>query len=58
MTTCSDIYNGSSCGGNDCDDRYCYDCNACENCKMVDETSESHNDDYSQCDHIIHADRW
>ncbi len=31
-TTCSDMYNCCSCGGNDCGCRYCFDCNACEEC--------------------------
>jgi len=30
---CSDLYDCCSCGGVDCGCRYCFDCNACDNCK-------------------------
>lgn len=30
--TCEDLFNCCSCGGVDCGCRYCYDCNACEEC--------------------------
>jgi hypothetical protein len=29
---CSEIYNCCDCGGNDCGCRYCWSCNACEDC--------------------------
>lgn len=31
--TCFEIYNCCSCGGNGCGCAYCFDCNACDECK-------------------------
>ena len=36
-TTCSDLYDCCSCGGNDCGCGYCWDCNACDFCKEEQE---------------------
>jgi len=30
---CSELFNCCSCGGNECGCAYCFDCNACDNCK-------------------------
>ena len=30
---CEELYNCCSCGGVDCGCRYCWDCNACDECK-------------------------
>jgi len=30
--TCDEMYNCCDCGGNDCGCRYCWSCNACEEC--------------------------
>jgi hypothetical protein len=29
---CHEIYNCCDCGGNECRCRYCFSCNACEEC--------------------------
>ena len=29
---CFSLFNGCDCGGNDCQDRYCFTCNACDYC--------------------------
>lgn len=33
--TCAEQYFCCRCGGNECGCPYCFDCNACETCKIV-----------------------
>ena len=57
-TDCSDIYNGSNCGDNDCGDRYCYPCNCCDSCRVFFESDGNDNLKNMSCDHIINYDQW
>lgn len=41
INDCSALFNCCRCGGVDCGCRYCFDCNACENCQ--NETGECEN---------------
>ena len=41
---CSALYDCCSCGDNNCGCGYCFDCNACDNCKA---------DNDAECENIV-----
>ena len=41
--TCEDMFDCCDCGGNDCGCRYCWSCNACDECLDEDVENPSNN---------------